>query len=350
MLAKLSNARPENSLPILYVAYGLGIASNLALPGLPPRNKLDRIDLQIWLKQGAGSAPVFSAPPQNDTYTSSELAPDGPSSLRVGLLEGGKYYQFLYRDGARFAIDRDGRKIWADWPDGYTLEDACTYLVGPVIAFALRLRGITCLHASSIAVDDRAIVLLGAAGAGKSTTAAAFATLGYPVLSDDIAVLSDQPDGFLVQPGYPRVNLWPDSVRALLGSEDALPHITPTWDKRYLAVDRNGYRFQSQPLPLGAVYYLADRDESLAAPVVEDLTGSEALMTLVTNTYVNYLLDKEMQTGDFDVLGRVMAQVPVRRVRRPADPTKLSELCEAIAADARGLAMRGSARIILGAD
>ena len=42
------------------------------------------------------------------------------------------------------------------------------------MGFVMLLRGIVCLHASAIAIDDEAIALLGPAGSGKSTTAAAF--------------------------------------------------------------------------------------------------------------------------------------------------------------------------------
>ena len=220
----------------------------------------------------------------------------------------GRYIGLFYNDGARFAISREGNEIRADWPDGYILEDACTYLIGPVLAFALRLRGGTCLHASAIA-GDRAIALLGVPGAGKSTTAAAFARLGYSILSDDVAVLDDQGSRFLVQPGYPRVNLWPDSVRSLFGSEDELPHITPTWGKKYLALDRSGYGFQSSPLSLSAVYMLDEREDGLPAPVMEELTAAEAFMALVSNTYVNYLLDADMRKCEFEVLGRVVAEI-----------------------------------------
>ena len=282
-------------------------------------------------------------------YVSPILDVQGYPNLSVATLAKDPYIGLFYSDGARFAIDLEGREVLADWPENYTFEDACTYLLGPVLAFALRLRGVTCLHASAVVVNGRAIVLFGPAGAGKSTTAAAFALKRYSVLSDDVAVLADLGDRFLVQPGYPRINLWPDSVRTLFGSEDALPRITPTWEKRYMTLDQNGGQFQSSPLPLGAIYILGEREAELTAPVIEEVVGSEAIMTLVSNTYVNYLLDRDMRAREFDVLSRLLAGVPVRRVRPTADTSKIFALCESIAADAMQVARPGVPRAALGA-
>jgi hypothetical protein len=121
----------------------------------------------------------------------------------------------------------------------------------------------------------------------------------------------------------------------LFGTENALPRITPTWDKRYFALDREGHQFQATPLPLGAVYVLGERQNTLAAPIVEELGAREAFMTLVANTYVNYLLDANMRNREFEVLSRVVTRVPVRRVSPSGDRSKVFELCEAIAADVR---------------
>jgi hypothetical protein len=325
---------------VSHLAYGLRITVNLQLPGFPLLSKQQAAVVRIRLKENSEFLSAFPDSPGDFFYSSPDPGADGVPNLRVGMLAGVKYYGFFYSDGARFAVDREGREIWGDWPENYTLEDACTYLIGPVIAFALRLRGAICLHASSVAVGDRAIALLGAPGAGKSTTAAGFAQLGYSILSDDVAVLDDRGERFLVQPGYPRINMWPDSVRALFGSEDALPLITPTWGKRYLPLDQNGLRFQAAPLPLGAIYVLTGREPDLAAPVVEELSSSEAFMTLVANTYVNYLLDSDMRSREFELLGRVVAGVPVRRVRTTDNPSRLFDLCEIIAADASQIGNR----------
>jgi hypothetical protein len=131
------------------------------------------------------------------------------------------------------------------------------------------------------------------------------------------------------------VNLWPDSVLSLFGSQDALPRITPTWDKRYLPLGNNGYRFASKPLPLGAIYILERHNATLTAPIVEEASGEEAFMALVTNTYVNYLLNQDMRSNEFEVLSRVVSQIPLRRVHFSVEPSAVFELCEAVAADAQ---------------
>ena len=334
-----------------HLIYGLRIAANRAIPGLLPLLEPDaEFDLQVRLKGTLAFPAGAPNSPADFFYTSPYPGSNGQPALRVARLAGGAYFAFFYSDGARFAVARDGREVWVDWPEGYALEDAATYLVGPVLGFVLRLRGITPLHASAIAVEDQAIALVGVPGAGKSTTAAAFAHRGFPVLSDDVVALQDAGNHFLVAPGYPRVNLWPDSVRTLFGSEDALPRITPTWGKHYLPLDQNGRRFQSQQLPLGAVYFLGEREPDLLAPVIEEVAAGEALITLVANTYVNYLLDRDMRHREFDLLSRLVAGVPVRRLRPSADPSGVLAMCDAIARDARRVMNSSPAGVASGAD
>jgi hypothetical protein len=315
----------------------------MALPGLPLRLDLDGFDVRLRLKDWIAS-PSTSPESFEIFYRSSDQAADGQPNLRVGVLPGGDYFAFFYSDGVRFTIERRGREVWGDWPENYTLEDACTYLIGPVLGFVLRLRGVTCLHASAVAVGEQAIALVGLPGAGKSTTAAAFARCGFSVIADDVLALLEDGEHFLVQTGYPRVNLWPDSVRALFGSEEALPRITPTWEKRYMALGDNGFGFAAKPLPLRAIYLLGAREAALAAPLIEEVAGGDALAGLVANTYVNYLLDRDMRSREFDVLSRLVAGIPIRRVIPPADPSAVLDFCEAIAADARRVMGTISAR------
>ena len=317
-----------------HAVYGLRVAANMALPGLPLQLESDAYDTQIQLKEW-GTFPARFPEGIEVLYASPEDDAPDPPNLRVYLLPGGDYFGFFYRDEVRFAVERHGREVWGDWPENYSLEDACTYLLGPVLGFVLRLRGATCLHASAVAIDGQAVALAGSPGAGKSTTAAAFAQRGFSVITDDVLALMEDGRDFQVQPGYPRLNLWSDSVGALFGSDEALPRITPGWDKRYLALGDNGFGFASRPLPLGAVYLLGAREAALEVPVIDYLSGSNALAEFVTNTYVNYLLDRDMRSREFDVLTRLVVKIPVRRVRAPADYSAVFDLSEVIANDAR---------------
>lgn len=321
-------------------AYGLRITSSAFIPGLPHLPNSPEPDVSIWLQ----SAPRFVNGAEISTseawYVGGSQDEGSEPSLRIWKLDEEGCFRIRYGDGTEFFLTESGDNIWATWPDSLTLEDTATYLLGPIFGFLLRLRGVTCLHASAIAVDGRAIALVGAAGAGKSTTAAVFTQQGYPVLSEDVVALRDQGDSFLVQPGYPLIRLWPESVRALYGAEDALPPLTPNWNKRYLDLTQNGFDFQRQPLPLAAVYVLDERSDDPAAPLVESLPSHAGLITLVTNTYANYLLDREMRAREFELLGRLVNNLPLRKLTPHSDPARAPELCQFILDDFRSLSAK----------
>jgi len=266
-------------------------------------------------------------------YVSPHRDAKGDPSLVVWEVCDRSFFRLRYADGTEFLVARSGAEIWATWPEPLTLDDTATYLLGPVLGFILRLRGAVCLHASAVALGGRAVVLVGPAGAGKSTTAAAFARRGVPVLSDDVACLDDRSGSLLVQPGNPRLRLWSDSAQVLFGAPDALPRMTPNWDKLYLDLGGCDCPFQETPLPLGAIYLLGERSRDIQAPFVEPVSPQEGLIELVANTYVNYLLDRAMRAREFELLGRLIRRIPVRRVVPHEDPTRFPALCQAIVDD-----------------
>ncbi len=258
---------------------------------------------------------------------------DSAAKPRLSVWSVGDHYHLQYADGTEFLVDKAGTRVWATWPpETLTLEDTATYLLGPIMGFVLLLRGGVSLHACAVAVEGRAIAIVGPAGSGKSTTAAAFADRGYRILAEDVVTLEDRGTEFLVQPAYPSIRLWPSSVEALYGAAATLPKLTPTWDKCYLDLTQEKYEFQQHPLPLAAVYLLAERQDE-PAPFVSELAASEGLMSLVANTYATYLMDRKMRAREFDLLNRVIASVPVKRITPHCDPARIGELCQTIIRD-----------------
>src|SRR4029077_4613458 len=127
---------------------------------------------------------------------------------------------------------------------------------------------------------------------------------------------------FLVLPAYPHLCLWPESVTMLYGSADALPHFSKGWEKHRMSLGDQQTRFEDRPLPLRAVYFLGER-RTEAAPSVGAVRPQGAVMSLVADTFANKILDREMRAKEFDVLGRLVTSVPVRRVFPHSDPTRI---------------------------
>ena len=318
--------------------YGLGISANRTIPGVPS-SAIDSIDVHVSF----GSLPAWVQELKSQqsqlSYTAEYTDNSGTPVLRVFRLLGGKYHHFRYADETEFVVDNSGAEIWASWSAPLTIEDTATYLLGPVMGFVMLLRGIISLHASAVMVGSEAVALVGPAGSGKSTTAAAFSTNGFKVLADDVVTLDDRRDHFLVRPAYPCIRLWPASVKTLYGSEAHLPTLTPNWDKRYLDLTE---RFPTKPVPLSAIYIFGERRDEPDAPFVQPLDRTDALLSLIANTYTNYLIDKRMQARQFDLFTRVLANVPVRRVIPHADPRRLQQLCDCILDDFASLKPRFS--------
>jgi hypothetical protein len=183
------------------------------------------------------------------------------------------------------------------------------------------------------------VAFAGSEGAGKSTTAAALAGRGHAVVSDDIVAIGERERSFFVHPAYPYLSLWPESVKMLYGSEKKLPSFSPSYDKRQLVLAENRLRFQGQPMPLGAVFLLGPRVAESAAPFVEALSARESLISLVTNSYATNLLDKDMRAREFELFGRLVASVPIWRLRPHADGSQIDHLCDVIHEKCRELGL-----------
>ena len=136
---------------LFYRVSGLLLCSNSPIQGLVALPATGAVDVQVWL----GVLPrwwddtVASSP--QPWYVSTSQDQYGKPALTVWQSSGGAYFRHKYSDGTEFVVDRAGTQIWAVWPEALTLEDTAIYLLGPVLSFVLRVRGVSCLHASAIA-------------------------------------------------------------------------------------------------------------------------------------------------------------------------------------------------------
>lgn len=332
-----------------YNVYGLTLASNQCLPGLLASENYTSVDIWVDLKDapesdGSGTDSAAS----KASFHAKGIANFHSQIEKRSRADGSSYFNFWYRGNEEMEpidlqLEADGSRISSSNWTNSIIEDVTVLLLGSVLKLALRLQGKICLHGCVLAVGEQAIAILGDSGAGKSTTAAALAGQGYPILSDDVALLTEFSDGFLVHPGYPRLRLWPESVNALYGSEEDLVRVLRLSEKRFIDLtynsdepigDRSPWRFQKEPLPLAAIYVLGERQPELTAPVIEAIPPTMAMVTLMKQRSATFLkLDTDKQAQEFAALSRVAMTVPVRKVTRKDSFDALPQLCDAIVGD-----------------
>ena len=307
---------------IRYRACGMSIEADAPIAGALRIDGRGPADVHVAMRGSAvapevpGATPFWYVSPYQDEH--------GVPSLTIRLLESS--YLFGYGEGARFLVNASGSRIDVWWDSPLTDADAADFLLGGVLAFVGRLRGLVPLHASAVVIDGNAVLFAGAAGAGKSSTAAAFAILGLPVLSDDVVTMIDDDGVVIAHPASPRVSVWPDSAQGLFASR-SLPAHSAVYSKHRVDLLECGYRFHERPAPVRAIFVLQDRSATAASPAMRVLTPGAALMSLVTHTYGNYLLEPSMRAREFDLLGRIARRVTVRELSFGAGLEQLVPNC-----------------------
>jgi hypothetical protein len=299
-----------------------------------PADSDSRVEIQL------ASAPYDfqskSSVAEELVYTSDYKDTSGEASLKIWSVDGGRFLRLAYYDGTQFWLNREVTKIWATWPASLTIEDTATYLLGPVLGLVLRLRGVTCLHASAVSFGKFVVAFVGSEGAGKSTTAAGLSQQGFPVVSDDVVALTEMHGSFYVHPAYPYLCLWPESVEMIYGSADALPRFSRNYEKRCLSLKSRALKFEARALPLKAIYILGERRSHLA-PKIEAISAQRSILALVANTFATNVLETEMRAKEFSTLGRLLPKVRIREVLPHQDLMRLPELCRLIREDVEGM-------------
>ena len=325
-----------------YAVFGLLLRSDLPIPGLIPVRPGQPTSFEssndpavaVHLSAFPQNAAAIQSRAEELSYASPYKDESGNPALTIWRVTGSRYLRLAYSDGTQFWLDREGREVWTTWPDKSTLEDTATYLLGPVLGILLRLRGVTCLHASAVAFGERAVAFVGSEGAGKSTTAAALAQRGHAILSDDVVALAERNGSFLVHPAYPYLSLWPQSVESLYGSAEALPRFSVNYEKRCLSLPQQELKFEERVLPLAAIYILGDRRGD-PAPLVEELTPRKAFFSLVANTFATNTIDSGMRASEFEILSRLAPRVPIRALYAHQDAGRLVDLCDLLSDETR---------------
>lgn len=108
-----------------------------------------------------------------------------------------------FRNEIGHFIIYNGNEILVHPFDGTPEKDLASFVLGWSLSFLFLLRGYSAIHCSAVEIDkERAAIISGVSGAGKSTTALSLIDAGYRYLADDILMVQPSPDMW-VHPGFP---------------------------------------------------------------------------------------------------------------------------------------------------
>ncbi len=311
-----------------YTLYGVSVRSNRAIAGLSqarpdPSSNVVTVDFAGEIGELPAAAPFLT----NGMETLWHL--DGERWLvQYSAPARGYVWTALHEPDA----------IVVRWNHDAILDDIDPILQGSAISPTLHLRGIPLLHACIVAIDDFAIAIMGAPGAGKSTTAAAFVAAGYGLVSDDIGALEFAGSTVRVHSGYPRMRLYSDSARAAGFTDAALQSV---FHERLLGyksyVELSPSAFREGPLPLRGIFMLQPRKTGSDETTITAVDSRAPVPMLMDNIYSVRFLDRRRLQKAFASCTKIASAAAIRTVRAADDLGSLSALVEAIAADASRL-------------
>ncbi|QSJ19244.1 hypothetical protein JYQ62_11255 [Nostoc sp. UHCC 0702] len=226
-----------------YKVYDLNIRSDFPLPELlQGENKTD-----IYIQKGKLNPP--------------KLEPTSIQRQGIEALFGGHINEaYLKWPGVATLLAKDGNTLIVD-PDSDEIDPQLLnlYILSEALGLILYQRGFFLLHASAVKIGEQVIIFAGCPGAGKSTTAAAFAQCGYTVLGDDMVAISLNSTGkAMVYPGFPQIKIWPATVKGLGYNQSKLPPLFSGSRKRVI---QNQENFPDKPFPLAHIFIVEDGAE-----------------------------------------------------------------------------------------
>jgi hypothetical protein len=153
-------------------------------------------------------------------------------------------------------------------------------------------------------------------------------------MTDDILVLRGDGNGFAAFPGPPRIKLFPEIGRSLLGDVSGTP-MNPLTPK--LIIPLRPDRVEQTARPLKAIYVLRPPTAQAQTKkiVIGGLRPRDAVLKLVGNTFNTIVRDRDRLARQFRKATEIAARVPLRIVRYPRDLSQLAQVVDRIRSDLR---------------
>ncbi len=311
-----------------YRVYGVTLATDLPLSWPVPVADvgLEPADVTFTCQPEAPIEVDWAAHPP--IYSANLVSADGATDIAYHALPGVDVIRV--RGAADHYVYPERIVCHVDEPElAWLLE---IHLLGMVLALWLERYVGPTLHASSAAVDGRAVAFLGIKGGGKTTAVTGMVAGGHELLVDDLLALEIRAGCVLAQPGYPLLRLWPEQADHFVGGHDQLPLVHPAYEKRRVDVGELG-DFHPNAAELARVY-LPQRTSDAETVQIAPVRSSDALISLLTHSFLaEQVHGLGLAPQRLAALAGALSMVEVRSLRYPDGFERLPDLVRAVEAD-----------------
>lgn len=202
------------------------------------------------------------------------------------------------------------------------------FLIDQVLPRILAHEGQLVLHAGAVRYDNRAIVLLGQSGRGKSTLSASLDLAGFELIGDDALIISKEDRVFRTRAVYPSLRLLPDSLDALFQDRPptaAVAHYT--LKERVNLPIRRGRN--TDTLPIAAIFSIMEPSSDCEIHV-RQMSPAATCMAIITNSFALDPTEKELSRKKLADASKLANEVKGYEISYPRDYTRLPDVHAAI--------------------
>jgi hypothetical protein len=212
---------------------------------------------------------------------------------------------------------------------GNNYEEQLIYFYSNGLAATLYQRGLIPFHVSGVFLKDNEVILFAAPSrTGKSTTAVKLQEKGYPLFTDDTAILNIKDGHVYAQASYPMARLWQKSVENqgyFVGDRNLIVNYNSEYEKYGFHFHE---QFNSVEQKVVAIVFLETSGDQI---IIEPISKSRLVSNLGLNTYRGQWVNgMNLADTQFKLLLDIANSIKSYRAVRPLDSDTYESFTNAI--------------------
>ena len=287
-----------------YSAYGLKIKSEINLPELL---EIKTKDFDVVVHYG-------------------DVPDKIENPIKIGVAFQAKQNEFLLKvpDIADYFV-KNANEITVSRNKNVDDSEINLFLLGSAFGAVIYQQKKVPFHGSTVIINNKAIIISGVSGAGKSTTVASLIQKNYPLLSDDVTVLNEKEGNIIASSGFPQVKLWLDSLNMMDLSPEKLKRIRPQLEKFKFPV-KNFIEGEKQ---VDSIFIIMKKNTE--GVEIEEIKGVDKFKILTNNTYRKQFVPAlKLEKEQFKIVALLAAKVKLYTISRPNGTNTIDEVSKMI--------------------